>query len=287
MKAPIALLSPILIAATPLKASTVVFQTGFQYETPPTVGTDAANLNGATGQVGTWSGTVPDGSMTFPATLYAAGALRFDTSTGGTGVSHSYRATTTAVAPLTGSTVAFDFAFHRTQFNNNAKDFQLIGFDASNNQIFNITASAQADAGASGGTIDNDRRWFATTNGTTALFAAPNVQDLPGASDSFNDILQQGNLGTMTLTLEAAGYTMNWMRNKTVGEGGGVIDWTTDAIAYNSVAPGALSYITFNQNAVATAAGHAIDNVVITSIPEPAAALLGSLGCLALLRRRR
>ena len=50
----------------------VVFQTGFDYANTPTLTTDGASVNGATGQIGSFSGT-----MNGP-TLTSGGALQMD-----------------------------------------------------------------------------------------------------------------------------------------------------------------------------------------------------------------
>ncbi len=245
------------VMATPQEVPQVVFNTGFDYPVPPTVGTDAGSLNGATGQVGTWSGTVPEDSI-----VINNGRLIQDIATGPT--ASVYTATLTDPVSLNGATVSFDFALRRTLTGgSHGKDFQLIGYDSLGNQVFNINAWAE---NPSVGAIPsgNGQRWEATTDGTTALFQGGNLTELSGAPDAAGDIYAGGvpGMGTMTLNLSANGYTMSWTR--------GGISWTSDEIPFNQAAATNLASISFHQNAASTAAGHFLDNVTVEGLVSTA-----------------
>ncbi len=216
---------------------------------------------------------MPDGALF----ITAGDALKFDSGTNG---AYTYIATLSETIPLAGASVSFDFGLGRTATGlGHTKDFQLIGFDSLGNQAFNINAWAEnPNVGMT--PSGQGLRWEATTGGSTVLLAGGNVIDLPGAADAVGDISAPSGFGNMTISLSATGYTLNWVRGATIG-------WTTDEIAFNEAAID-LTSISFNQRVTGNS-GHNIDNIVVTAIPEPSSSvlLLGGLGGLCLLRRRK
>jgi hypothetical protein len=257
-------------------AATTVFSTGFEYAGgAPAVGTDAANLNGADGQIGAFSGTIQD-IMSF--TGANGGALLADGNSGAPGAAATsdwmFTANLTDTIFLAGTTLSFDYGTRRSA-GNHQKDSNIVGFDSSNTEVFRLRVSAVS---ATGG-IAGERLRVGYVDGASAV-----TWDLPGASDADNDLpfTATGPNGTISLSLTATGFMASLS--------GGLNSYTTSEIAFNGGSN--LAYLQFegqgggNNN---LRSGYYLDDITVTGtvVPEPSSALLLPLGAFGVVVRRR
>ena len=113
----------LMLAASTSQAA-VFFET-FDYPAPPTVGTDAANLNGSNFQEGSWSGTLPPGVSSPGAPeliLQQQGSIHIDRPNADAFIRGDFA----RPLPLEGTQINYDFALSRTQGDHN-KDVELGG----------------------------------------------------------------------------------------------------------------------------------------------------------------
>lgn len=274
----------VLMSVNSQVSAVVVFNAGFEYPGgvagEPTVGTNAANLNGMFGQVGTFSGTIPVGAGgSFAPELMGFGngpsgrILKVDRPNAGGSFNANLDGAVNFVA---GGTVSFGLATARTQGNNN-KNYFITGFDAANNQSFRLRVNANSsqqrlNAIVSGGTVVNN---FTTTVGNDASGDMSNVGQ---------DDVAVNELALITLNLGASGYNIEFNRP-------GINSYITDSLAYNGSAT-ELTRIEFtfkggNNDGLRT--GYFLDNLVVdATVPEPTTGLLALLGVAAAgVRRRR
>jgi hypothetical protein len=203
-----------------------VFSTGFEYSGgAPTVGTDVADLNGADAQAGSFSGTIPNGLMSF--TTANGGNLLSDGHSDGAGATADwkFRATLSTPVELDGATVSFDYGTRRTQGNHDKDNF-IVGYDLNSNEVFRLVVSASTTVGSS------KRLGYVDAADTTTW-------DLPGAADADNDVPFTSSAvnRTISLNLSAAGFTI------ALSEAGGADIYTSSEIAFNGGSD--LAYLEF------------------------------------------
>lgn len=122
----------------------------------------------------------------------------------------------------------------------------------------------------------------ATSRPGFVLFAGESVEDIPGSLHTYSN---NGN----DMELLNAG----WDKNGTGGTRGleyvahGYSDADASLLASINLAPGIYTLAVGNGADSNTNPGGRSLSVAITTVPEPSTALLGALGALALLRRRR
>ena len=115
-------------------------------------------------------------------------------------------------------------------------------------------------------------------NGTFANVATTSVTGLVNGEEytlSFDTAARSGAFGTITVDVDG---TQVGSFNQTVGT-----SYVTQSYTFTATGPTAT--VAFNYGATLNGNGYMLDNVTV--IPEPSTALLGGLGLLALLRRRR
>jgi uncharacterized protein (TIGR03382 family) len=273
------------VAAT--ASADTVFQAGFEYSpAEPTVGANAANLNtGMTGLIGSFSGTLPAGSggdggselVTFDDGPSSTRVMKLDR-----GVSDGTLTANLASSILVdGATVSFQVATRRTVGPGFNKDYEIIGFDASNQQAFHLRVKAASDLA----------RLATITGGSTETYdliaawggiGADANSDLP-----FTNVDPTGSneLATITLALGATGYTIDFVRDTRA--------YTTGLVPYNGAAAN-LTHIEFQFQGDPTSpndqTGFFLDNLTVngaTIIPTPAALPAGLMMLGAVLMRRR
>lgn len=115
-------------------------------------------------------------------------------------------------------------------------------------------------------------------NSTYANVASTTVTGLVGGQSytlSFLTAARSGAFGTITVDVDG---TQVGSFDQTVGT-------SYVAQSYSFTATGPSATVAFNYGSTVNGNGYMLDNVAV--IPEPSAALLGGIGMLALLRRRR
>jgi hypothetical protein len=255
---------PLLVALITLQSTqaATVFQTGFDYASAPTLTTAGSSLNGATGQIGTFSGAMRGPSLT------GGGVLRMDGRGAGSG-DWTLTATLSETIAFDGSTVSFDFGNFRT--GSHVKDNIVIGFDSFNVEVFRLVLSAVNTTGEGYriGTSDGTTTtWdLTTTVGTDADNDLPAFQTVPS--------------GTISMVFSSTGYILSL---------DGANDYTTSEITFSAGID--LAYLEFRGQSAdsnATAGGMLLDNISVAAIPEPGtyALLAGLTGLVFVMLRRR
>ena len=262
-------------------AQAAVFLETFDYNpTPPTVGTDASNMNGSVGQRGTWSNaSLPTGASSPAAPElvdFQQGVARIDRPTADSFIRGNF----TRPLPLDGTQVNWDFAFSRT-VSDHRKDVAVVGLDAGGNEAFRLVMSAGNNNTSIPGQVR--RLGYYTNDGATLNW------DFPGASDSNGDIAGgtgnnfSPNFSAMTVNLSPAGYSVGFKRANI---------WNSSLLPYNSTA-GDLVAIEFEFQGSPTSnqdrSGFFIDNLYAgaRSVPEPSTATLLLLGVVGVRYGRR
>lgn len=182
----------------------------------------------------------------------------------------------------------------------------LVDNNTTQNQWFNQAVPDGQQAGSLGGQYFtqqlNDSITGAVMTGATtqqfdiSFFTGRRKEN--SAIGSFTVLLQAYNGSTFVGNLASQTYYAgaNDSNPATIDLNLGVGNWTSSAITLSLTAPANLLpgnniRIVFAQNTPfgtnPLTGEMAIDNVSVTAVPEPSAALLGGLGLLALLRRRR
>jgi hypothetical protein len=275
-------------------AQLVVFDTGFEYSGgEPAIGSDAANLNGADGQIGTFSGALPFGNGAFNPDL-----MGFDDHGGPNQTSRilyvdrpladgSFFAELASTIPVDGATVSFEVGTRRSAGDlivAHEKDYDIIGWDGGGNESFHLRVSAHSGdlAGEvqrigvisdAGGTLNWDLQ---TVVGDDADL------DLDSTGGSFN----RGHVGVLNLTLGASGYVLDFENFSTRNTPNA---YTTDVLPYNGAAS-ELARIEFtfagdfdanDPGSTSRQGGYVLDNIHVALVPEPhslALALIAAAG---------
>jgi hypothetical protein len=265
-----------LIAGSPANAA-VVFDANFDGTSVADIGSGngfgaqltETNLNAGT-STGTWTvnqtQTAPTSKtnkmiQTDGGANVTNKALRFGIGfSGTTGVNNAtLTANLTSVLSLSGTiNVSFDQGMISSD-NGADRITYLTGLDGSNNRLFQIGFNAARQLG------------YVSSAGTWTLIGT--AGDLAGNNNTFwNDV----NMKTVTVGVSASAYDIKLNGSSLTGGSG---------IAFRDVAANGLSNLAFSSNQPYT--GSAFDNISVSQIPEPSAALLGGISFLFLLRRRR
>lgn len=289
----------VVIGVSNPSSAVVVFNAGFEYGVEPTsaaIGNDAANLNGMFGQVGTFSGAIPNGIDVNNANQsgnFAPDLMGFENGPNGGRLLWVDRPTADGSFSLNmandgvkldgNATFSFDVGTRRTQNGSDEKDYDIIGFDGNGNESFHLRVSANNNNAL------NNRRLNAIVDGGTL------VTDF-GVGDANGDVPNTGgpafglaDIANIELTLRTNGYIIDFFR-----DAGTDIDYTTGLINYNGNANTLTRIdVAFNGNLTnqVLASGFILDNLLVNGdsvIPEPTTGLLALLGMGAMgLRRRR
>lgn len=233
----------------------VVFSTGFEYPAGnPVIGTNAANLNAAADQIGSWRGTLPTGTNGTGGSELAT----IQTTTGVNGGTQMLLADRGA-APFTlvadlqdnillaNSSISFDYATRRTG-GNHEKDNHIIGYDSAGNESFHIVASSKSFGGD-----DSARLGYVT--GDVAQWDFPTVtgEDANANLSFFTGDTGQWpkSIGSISLQLSETGFTVQFDNSQE--------SYTTDILSYNGNAT-RLSRIEFSGDSTS---GFWLDNILV------------------------
>ena len=206
---------------------TSVFSTGFEYAAgAPVVGTDAANLNGADGQIGSWSGIVP-------AAIEGVGgteAISFQDVSGDQFILidrpsdiTTFDAVLDSPVTLENGRVSLDLA-HRRSINNRGKDLEIVGLDSLGQESFHLVVSGNSN----GGTSQRLGVRSLDTGGEPVFeFTTVTGDDASGDLPFFSGVEENG-FGSASIVLENDGYVLTLSR-------GGVL-YVTEKLAFNGAA---------------------------------------------------
>lgn len=306
-----AVVTAVLVGALVQSASAelVVFNTGFEYSAgEPVVGQDAANLNGADGQIGTFSGTLPFGDGSNGGTefmgfkdhggpnqgsriLFADRAL----------ADGSFFANLDSTIPVDGAAVSFELGTRRSSGTNgreHVKDYDIIGWDGSGNKSFHLRISADSDDEDPIDTVGERMRVGVVSNtGSTVTWDLPTVIgddadfDMENTGGKFN----RGQIAEFNLTLGDNGFVLDFENFSTQLTPNA---YTTDVLPYDGPAT-ELTKIeitfqgAFQVNGVdqtddnSFRSGYALDNIRVTSVPEPHSIALAVIATAGMFVRRR
>ena len=236
----------------------IVFHSGFEYPNGelPTVELDAAALNGAIEQVGTWSGELPtalgDGApnATFFREINDNHFLIIDRPEAPFALVGAF----TEAVPLAGTRVTYRFSVKRTGGHN--KDSHVVGLDAEGNESFHIVASSENN------TEGEKNRLGIEANGGEKIwdFDAVEGEDNDGDFPFNNSLGNTNNVGTVVLDLMEEGYAM------TVSKGEGNFLFKTGLLPYNSTEANSMASIEIRVNGGGTgvSTGMWLDKVTVS-----------------------
>ena len=306
-----AILTAILMGGVVQTASAqVVFDTGFEYSGgEPVVGLDAANINGADGQIGTFSGDLPfgDGNNSGPE------FIGFQTHGGPNQGSRvlladrpladgSFFANLASTIPVDGATVSFEVGTRRTNGDSapagseREKDYEIIGWDGAGNESFHLYVSAYSGTGLPG---EAERLGVVSDSGGTTTFDLPTVVGDDADGDLPGDRYRRGNVAIINMTLEDDGFFVDFenFRQDADNNNADISNaYTTAKLPYNGSAT-ELSRIEFTfaggfeVNGVDQSAdrnfqgGYALDNIRVTGVPEPNTIVLALIAVAGMLAR--
>jgi hypothetical protein len=242
----------------------VVFQSGFEYaEGFPTVGLDAANLNGADEQVGRFSGTVPEADV--------SGGLQDGESITAKDVGgdtfalvdrplepHVITAEFAFPIPVAGLIVSFQYATRRT--GNHPKDVSFVGVDKDGNEVFHVIVAAKSDP------PDGERLGFLGPEVDGFDPDATFDFDLVSGEDGHGDFNNVGanpgvnGISDVKVFLFAQGYVLNYARPGRAG-------YRTTSLPYRSEASSVVKLeIRVNGGATGVSSGFFLDDLMVETV---------------------
>ena len=286
--------------AVETSADDIFFRTRFEYAGgEPTIGQDAANLNGANGQIGTFSGAIPFGNgnahpddpelmgfVTHGGPNQSSRLLLIDRPIAD-GV---FSANLAKPAPVDGTKVSFEVGTRRSAGDiavAREKDYDIIGYDAGGNESFHLRVSAHS------GDLTGEvmRLGVVSDNGGTVTWDLPTVigddadLDLDSTGGSFN----RGHVAVVDLALRSDGFVVDFENFSTRNTPN---SYTTAILPYNGSAT-ELTRIEFtlpgditDPNNTSVQGGYVLDNIIV-SVPEPGSVVLGLIAAAGLFVGRR
>ncbi len=179
-----------------------------------------------------------------------------------------------------GATVQFDVGSYGTQNLGVFKALVVRGLSSTGDEVFETWISF--------GSSTATRRIYAREAGDTTYTRFSNSDGAPAGSLVYSSIAgwnstdptsAPGNLNTVTIGIQDGLVTYG----SESGTAGSTLVFGQNSAA-TDIAQLEFTSVNYNQGGNS---GYWLDNVTVETIPEPSAALLGGLGALALLRRRR
>ena len=255
-----AVMEVVLAYSSPGCAETV-FRTEFEYAGgEPLVDLDAAALNGADGQIGTFSGTLPEGAGgqfepflmgfeenpdDFTRLLWVDRAID----------DGSFFANLSSEIFVNGATFSLNVGTRRTNNNNHNKDYDVIGRGSAGDESFHLRISGAGEI-----VDESERLGVVTDDGFEVIYDLPTV-DGESADQDLDNLggppFDAGEIGIVDLNLGADGYVINFENAVNL--------YTTEPIPYNGPAT-TLSQIEFTfagGDANGQRSGHVLDNLLV------------------------
>lgn len=283
--------------APELSATNIVFRSGFEYSGGnPTVEMDAAALNGADDQIGTFSGNLAfgDGSNSpnlvgftdhggpnqFSQILYLDRPL----------ADGSFFANMSETVPLDNTTFSFEVGTRRSrgdEVDPHAKDYDIIGLDENGNESFHLRISGHSDDDGPDFPFAGERMrvGFVSDDGNVVNYDLPTSvgDDADFDMDGTGGRFDRGEIAIISLQLEDDGFVLDFEGK--FDDNGPTRTYTTEKLDYNGSAS-ELAQIEFTfqgaflVNGVDTTAdsafqvGFVLDNLLVARVPEPSSAVM-------------
>ena len=242
----------------------VVFQNGFEYSGGfPTVGLDAANLNGADDQVGSFSGIVPeadlsggllDGENITPKDIAGDTFALVDRPL----EPHVITAEFASPIAVNGSIISFQYATRRT--GSHEKDVSFVGVDEAGREVFHLIVSAQSDP------PDGERLGFLGPEENGIDPEASFEFDLVTGQDGHGDFNNVGAnpganaVSSVKVFLSAQGYVVNFTRNGRTG-------YRTAVLPYRTIASNVVKLeIRVNGGGTGISSGFYINDIIVEKV---------------------
>ena len=238
----LAILLLTFICSSSIFGQTVVFQSGFEYVTEPVVGVDAANLNGANGQVGLFSGILPTASGSFSPDLMGfkdhpgpnnlTRVLQLDRPN----TDASFFAEFDQAISVDGATVSFEVGTRRTSGSfGDVKDYDIIGWDSAGSESFRVRISANSADDAFG---QRERVAIVSNQGADILYDLPTVlgEDRDEDVESIGNVADVGEIARIELSLQSDGYVLDFENFIPAGGVRPANSYTTEMLPYNGSA---------------------------------------------------
>ncbi len=285
--------------------SQVVFYSGFEYSAgEPTVEFQASALNGADGQIGLFSGSLPFGNGDHSGFL-----MGFEDNGGPNNTSRLlevdrplesgfFTAELSQTIPVDGARVSFEVGTRRsagTTGIEHVKDYDIIGLDGAGNESFHVRVSAH-----SGDLTGEVQRLGVVSNFDADLdWDLPTLvgDDADGDLDNTGGSHNRGFNAAVELILGATGFQIDFENFMTDSRNPTPNAYLTDILPYNESAT-ELSEVRFtfaggidlnDPSSTSFQGGYALDNIKVELIPEPntvVLALIATVGACARPRRR-
>ena len=268
-----------LLAMVGRTPADVVFNTGFEYGGgEPVVNLDAAAINGADGQVGTFSGTIPVGegsghggtnTVSFQNGRVDRVMMIDRANTAGT-----MTMTMSSGVELDGATVAFEVGSRRTQNSTHNKDYQFVGLDSSGVTNFHVQISTRNDGATA-------KKVAVVSNVTTVTYDLPTVSGADATDDMpnvGNPAFTDADHSRITLMLTTNGYVIGFHRTD-------ARIYTTTTLHYNGSATNLASIeIRYNGGGTSVSSGFFVDNIHVEGSLPPGPPAFGNPGDIAIYR---
>jgi hypothetical protein len=262
-------LATLALAAPAANAAIVLYSSSFGGSSGTNLNGTAVTTSGATGAQHTQYGT--NISATWSAhTKFKANGSYVEAGTNNSPTDNNRNSATIVFTPQNGYVYNLLMTTSFTQVPVAA--FHAVGFFETSGYTGNINSTTGADV------------WALTRPGDPLvnLDQTAHYNVIGGAGNIGAGDLDTTGPSTLRITLDTTLGAGNWAATYYVGDGSGGFNLLGSVADLNAVTIGSVGIGVFNGDGVAN-----FQSFELSVIPEPSAALLGSLGFLALLRRRR
>ncbi|MCU0795051.1 MAG: PEP-CTERM sorting domain-containing protein [Akkermansiaceae bacterium] len=259
------ILSTMVLAAPTASASIVLYSSSFGGSSGTNLNGTALTTSGATGAQHALYGTSAS------ATWSAATAFKADGSFADGGTDTTSRSSATiAFTPQNGYVYQMQMTTNLAD-NLTSDPFHLVGFFMASGYTGNPNA-------AGGATV-----WALTRPGTPTIADQVAHFALAGGAGNVGQLAEDSTApSTLRITLDTTGGTGNWSATYHVGNGSGGFNLLGSVADLGAVDIESVGIGVYNRDFA-----HNFQSFELSVIPEPSTAILGGLGFVVLLRRRR